>query len=146
MEATEARKTINQIISQRTKNTVNNRHNKQRDSGGFERKIMTEDQRRMKDEAANLKKKLADRNSLASAVQLKVKMIMNKITPENYKSCRKQIEDIMVENFYNSEVVMTIGQTIFKKACIEKKYTSMYSELCVDLTKTGRIRNLNFRM
>ena len=92
----------------------------------------------MKDQAANLKKTMAERNNLVSEVELKVKLLMNKITPENEKSVKKQIEKIMVENEYNEDVLASIGLTIFKKACIEKKYTSMYSDLCSHLTKLGK--------
>lgn len=95
----------------------------------------------MKEEAANLKKVMADRRKLVDEVELNVKLLMNKITPENQKSCRKQIEAIMVKDEYKKDVLEIIGLTIFKKACVEKKYTSMYSDLCMYLTKLGTFQH-----
>jgi prefoldin subunit 5 len=79
---------------------------------------------------------MAQRNNLASKLELEIKLIMNRITPSNYTSCRKKIEAIMKENNFSQEALASIGVTIFNKACIEKKYTSMYSELSSHLVKT----------
>jgi len=70
----------------------------------------------MKEQAAQLKKKLEDRNSLASGIQRKVNLLLNKITPDNSKSIRKQIGDLIEKEDYNEEVIKTIGITVFNKA------------------------------
>ncbi|CAI2372216.1 unnamed protein product [Moneuplotes crassus] len=103
--------------------------------GGFSRKELTEEQKKMQNEASNLKKVMADRRKAVGEVEVNVKLLMNKITPENQKSCRKQIEEIIRKNDFNQEVLEKIGLIIFKKACVEKKYTQMYSDLCLYLTR-----------
>ena len=35
----------------------------------------------------------------------------------------------MKENNFDKEILRIIGETIFNKSCLERKYTSMYSEL-----------------
>jgi prefoldin subunit 5 len=79
---------------------------------------------------------MAKRNNLTSKMELEIKLIMNRITPSSYSNCRKKIEAIMKEQNFLKESLTSIGFTIFNKACIEKKYTSMYSELCTQLVKT----------
>lgn len=103
--------------------------------GGFVRKELTEDEKRMKDEAAQTKQKMEERNSKHNEIELSVKMIMNKITPNNYSSCKKSIIGIMKEHKYSESVLKIIGHSIFNKACVEKKYTQMYSKLANEINK-----------
>ena len=51
------------------------------DKQGFVRKELTEDEKRMKDEASQVKNKMEERNKLVSNIELQIKMITNKITP-----------------------------------------------------------------
>ena len=109
---------------------------RQSERGGFVRKELTEDEKRMKEEAAHLKDKLEQRNKLTNEIELRIKMTMNKITPSNYNKCKKELETLIAEQDYNESILNLIGQTIFNKACVEKKYTSMYSELCTQMVKS----------
>ena len=54
-----------------------------KEKSGFVRKELTEDEKKMKDEASLLQDKLKERNKLSSQTELDIKMITNKITPSN---------------------------------------------------------------
>jgi hypothetical protein len=57
----------------------------------FQRKELTEDEKRMKVEASMLKDKLAERNKLKNTIELKLKLELNRITLDNYDSVKKVI-------------------------------------------------------
>lgn len=103
--------------------------------GEFARKELTEEEKKMKEEASKVKAKMEERNKLANTIELNVKLILNRITPNNYSSCKKSINKLIAENQYDNEVLAVIGQTIFNKACVEKKYTQLYSGLCTEINK-----------
>jgi len=89
----------------------------------------------MKDQAAKLKAKLEERNKLSDQVELNIKFLMNKITPNNYDSIKKQIYALIREHNHEPQIFNSFCKNIFKKACFEKKYAEMYSKLCVNLQK-----------
>lgn len=64
-------------------NTYNDKKFNEKEKGGFVRKELTEDEKKMKDEASFLQNKLKERNMLSSQTELDIKMITNKITPSN---------------------------------------------------------------
>ena len=90
----------------------------------------------MKEQAAQLLNKLEQRNKLVgSPLELEIKLLMNKITPSTFTNLKKKLTDIMQNNDYKREVLEIILLAIFNKACIEEKYTTMYSELSFSLIK-----------
>ena len=116
----------------RKRNTV---YEKRNNDGGFARKEMTEEQKRMKEEASQLHDKLKQRNELKQGLELEIKLIMNKITPSTYNNLKNKLVEIMQKNEYGYHVLQLISLEIYNKAWFEKKYTTMYSELCAYLVK-----------
>lgn len=103
--------------------------------GAFARKELTEEEKKMKEEAGKVKAKMEERNKLANTVELNVKLILNRITPNNYNSCKKSINKLITDNTFENEILAVVGQAIFNKACVEKKYTQLYSQLCTEINK-----------
>ena len=59
---------------------------------------------------------------------------MNVITPDNFKSQRRELATVMMENA--AENIEKTVECIFKKAWAEEKYAKTYVELCQHLIDT----------
>ena len=47
---------------------------------------------------------------------------------------------MIVDSNFDKDTIKVIGKTIFSKACIEKYYQYMYTDLCTDLVKKEATR------
>jgi hypothetical protein len=94
----------------------------------------------------------------------KIKLIMNRITPDNYESNKRSLRNYLFGEQYktrdecfdaeiafdpaehqmtaesvNEEMLQTIVSNIFRKAQMEKEYIIFYGTLCEDLIRNELI-------
>jgi hypothetical protein len=112
-----------------------------RSNGGFERKQISQETKDMQDQASKWNDII--KNADTEDIERKTKGLFNKITPDNYRKLRSQAFEIQ-DNVYfvlmnaeegspeyedaKSQSVKFI-KVFFKKATLEEKYCSMYTNL-----------------
>ena len=90
----------------------------------------------MKEKAVQYLNNLKQRKKLVgSSREPQIKLLMNEITLIIFNKSKKELTSIMQKNDYRREVLEVISLAIFKKACFEKEYITMYSKLSSYLIK-----------
>ena len=67
-----------------------------------------------------------------------MKLLLNKLTPDNYERLKDQVLAILLEGKDQQAKIINV---IFKKACLEEKYCKLYTALC-DRTALGFLMTL----